>query len=113
MERTGATLRGGNGLFLNQKCRMRLAGPSAASRPWMPEFPDGEVDDSFHGCNRFERVFHFSMPSAFRLLVRLGDYRAARDTEPRARSGDPGRSAGKHAAYVRLVFRRFQVFVDS
>jgi hypothetical protein len=47
--------------------------------PWVPEFPDREVDDSSHTWHAGERVFCLSMPSAFQLLVRLGDYRAARE----------------------------------
>jgi hypothetical protein len=45
--------------------------------PWVPDCPDGEVDDGF--TNVSDRIFYFNMPSAFRLLVRVGDYHAARE----------------------------------
>jgi hypothetical protein len=45
--------------------------------PWVPEFPDGEVNDSI--TQGGERVWLFHMPSAFRLLIRVGDFRAARE----------------------------------
>jgi hypothetical protein len=47
--------------------------------PWTAEFPDGAVYDSVYNIDTFHRVFHFRLPSAFRLFVRVGDYRAARE----------------------------------
>jgi len=55
----------------------RVCGP--VTGPWTPEFPDGEVNDSVYNIDTFNRLFHFRMPSAFHLLVRVGDYRAARE----------------------------------
>jgi hypothetical protein len=55
----------------------RVSGP--VTGPWVPEFPNREVDASFHTWNAIDRQFRFSMPSAFQLLIRLGDYCAARE----------------------------------
>src|SRR5262249_30543239 len=55
----------------------RVVGP--VTGPWTPAFPGGEVDDSVYNIDAVHRLFHLRMPSAFRLLVRVGDYHGARE----------------------------------
>jgi hypothetical protein len=54
-----------------------LSGP--VTGPWTPGFPEGEVNDSGLLFDNARRLFCFRMPSAFHLLVRIGDYRAAQE----------------------------------
>jgi hypothetical protein len=54
---------------------IRLTGPITG--PWVPEFPKCEVDDSGTNFDTNRRIFCFRIPSAFRLLVRIADYRGA------------------------------------
>jgi hypothetical protein len=55
----------------------RLTGP--VNGPWTPEFPEGVVNDSVTNFDIFRRLFCFQIPSAFRLFIRIGDYRAAQE----------------------------------
>ena len=53
----------------------RLSGPITG--PWTPEFPETEVNDSATHCDLQQRTICYRIPSAFRLMVRLLDYRGA------------------------------------
>jgi hypothetical protein len=53
----------------------RLAGP--VTGPWRAEFPGSVIDDSGTNFDIGRRLFCFRIPSAFRLFIRIGDYRAA------------------------------------
>jgi len=53
----------------------RVVGPIGG--PYLPEFRDYEVDDAVTTWERTPRRFRYRIPSAFRLLVRIADYRGA------------------------------------
>jgi hypothetical protein len=55
----------------------RLTGPVTGT--WTPEFPEGVVNDSGTNFDISRRLFCFRIPSAFRLLVRIGDYKATKE----------------------------------